>query len=114
METRAREGDLYKILNVCGMTFPLYYGYYDDRDRHSKFNDPIPIYPDFLEAPQYTAEGIPFVTAMQDACEHYAGHDREGSCESCLHYHECEDLIGICRCDKRKTGAGGADHRMQI
>lgn len=114
METRAREGDLYKILSICGKNFPLYYGYYDERDRYSKYNDPIPIYPDFSADPQYTAEGIPFVTAMQDACEHYAGHDREGNCESCLHYHECEDLIGICRCDRRKAAADETDHRIQV
>ncbi len=114
MENTIREGDLYKVLNVFGRTFSLYYGYYDDIERHSKYNDPIPIYPDFLAEPQYTPEGIPFATAMQDACPHYAGNDNDGSCQSCRHFQECEDLLGICHCDRRKAAASEPNHRMQM
>ena len=41
--------------------------------RESPFNDPIPIYPDFIKEPHYTAEGIPIATAMQNVCEFYNG-----------------------------------------
>ncbi len=105
MHMDIKEGDLYKRITVMGRTFPLYYGYYDEIERHSKYNDPIPIYPNFLEEPQYADNGVPFVTAMQNACSYYEGHDAEYGCQSCKHYMECEDLIGICRCQERKWSA---------
>lgn len=94
-----KEGQLYRQLNISGWTFPIYYGYYEESDRHSAFNDPVPIYPDFRASPVYDTAGRPFVTAMQDACGQYAGrrtHDRD--CGSCRYYRPGEDLIGICAC----------------
>lgn len=102
MNQTPREGDLYRRITAFGKEFSLHYGYYDEIERHSKYNEPIPIYPDFLAEPQYTDCGMPFVTAMQDACPHYAGSEREGFCQSCEHYAECEDLLGVCRSPRMK------------
>ena len=68
-----REGDLFRIIRTCGKTFEIRYGYYEERDRHTQFAEPVPIYPDFTELPQYTDDGTPFVTAMQNPCESFEG-----------------------------------------
>ena len=104
MPHRAKEGELYKSIAVCDRIFHIYYGYYDERERHSKYNDPIPIYPDLKAAPQYTGEGYPFVTGMQDVCDHYEGRHAEDGCHGCIHYREGADLIGVCRCEANKKG----------
>lgn len=107
------EGNLYKILQVGGRSFPLYYGYYDERDRQNALVEPMPIYPDFLENPQYTETGYPFVTKMQDACQHYWG-EANGceECAECAWYRHGQELLGICCCPQnRVTGQikkGGA------
>ena len=95
------EGTLYKQLNIRGKFFEIRYGYYEDRDRNNPAIDPMPIYPDFLQQPQFTQGGFPFVTKMQDACPHYRG---EASlckeCAECAFFHPEEDLIGICTCEE--------------
>ena len=96
MSEKITEGALYKRVSVFGVDFELRYGYYDDAERNSRYNDPIPIYPDFRRKPRYSEEGYPFVTAMQDACEHFAGSDREGGCFGCSHFRHGEELLGIC------------------
>ena len=96
------EGMLYKRFTLCEREFEIYYGYYDTRDRVGKYNDPIPIYPDFLITPVYTKEGIPFATEMQDACPHYSGDFHCDSCYGCRHYRRGEELIGLCLCPARR------------
>ena len=96
-----REGDLYKVLTVEGKRFEIYYGYYDERERYSKYCDPIPIYPDFLKDPEFTEGGSPYVTGMQDTCEYYIGRDQSG-CHGCKYFKSYDDLIGICSCEKRR------------
>lgn len=97
------EGELYKILNVCGHAFPLYYGYYDDCDRVNPQAEPMPIYPDFLAVPHYTEQGIPFVTKMQDACEHYVGQSNGcEECAECVWYRHGEELLGFCACPSNR------------
>lgn len=96
MSERIKEGDLYKMVRVFGVDFELRYGYYDDTERESRYNDPIPIYPDFKRAPRYSEEGYPFVTAMQDACEDFRGRDPESGCYGCSHFRHGEELLGIC------------------
>ena len=93
-----REGDLYKIINIRDNTFEIRYGYYEEADRHSKYSEPIPIFPDFIKEPIYTKEGYPFITHMQDKCKYYKGDLKEESCYKCIHYKKQEDLIGICTC----------------
>ena len=90
-----KEGDLYKTLYIKGTKFDLYYGYYEDIDR--QYNEPDVIYPDFLKKPQFTEDGFPFSTLMQDACEHFDGiRSPESDCSQCKHFIRCEDFIGIC------------------
>ena len=97
MNGRPREGELYRVLCVFGREFRLYYGYYDERERQSRYSEPIPIYPDFRASPQHTEQGQPFVTAMQDACEHFSGERREDGCHGCEHYCHGEEFIGLCK-----------------
>lgn len=101
-----KEGDLYKVMTAHGRTFEIRYGYYEEIDRHSTYNTLIEIYPDFIKAPVYTDEGIPFVTAMQRKCEHYKGEpDEENTCFQCAHYEKCEELLGVCKCHERRKNA---------
>ena len=102
---KAKEGELYRSVTVYGKTFALHYGYYDEKERHSKYNEPIPIYPDLERNALYTDTGYRFVTAMQDACIYYKGKSADGNCHSCESYREGEELIGICVCPERKNKA---------
>lgn len=97
-----KEGDLYKEVTIGNVTFKLHYGYYEDFERNSRFNEPIPIYPDFISQPIFNDQGIPFVTAMQDICEHYSGKGGEDSCSECSHFCKCEELFGLCYNPKRR------------
>lgn len=99
---KIRDGDLYKVVTVAGVSFELYYGYYDEIERESRFTEPIPIYPSFIDEPVYTDGGYPFATEMQDVCEHFLGRDGEDSCYACRHFVKGDELIGICRCEARR------------
>jgi len=105
-----KEGDLYKEVTVSDKTFRLLYGYYENFERESPFNEPMPIYPDFIKEPHYTAEGLRIVTAMQNICEFYSGkNDEDSSCSDCDYFEKSEELFGFCKsphsrqaCEKRK------------
>ncbi len=97
---RVRDGDLYKILNLFGKVFEIRYGYYEKQGIMR--GEPIPIYPDFKENPEYTPEGYPFVTQMQDICEHGSSRFKEGLCIDCKYFKQCDDMIGICQCPKNR------------
>ena len=98
-----KEGDLYKEVTIFDKTFRLLYGYYESFERESPFNDPIPIYPDFIKEPHYTAEGIPIATAMQNVCEFYNGkNDEDSSCSDCVFFQQYEELFGLCNCSRNK------------
>ena len=103
MNKQIREGDLYKRVHSFGECFELYYGYYEDFERGH--TDPIPIYPDFLREPRYTAQGYPFATQMQDMCEQGVFR-RQGlqdqCCGNCIHFAQGEDLLGICICREKR------------
>lgn len=103
---KAKEGDLYGVVNVYGKTFEIYYGYYEEYERNSKYNDPVPIYPDLIKDPQYDEGGHPIVTEMQVVCEHYDGADRDDSCGRCRHFQKGERLFGLCGCESRKAVEG--------
>lgn len=105
MKAPPKEGTLYKRITTHGETFEIYYGYYDDTDRNGKYTEPIPIFPNFQENPLYTKEGYLFVTHMQDACERYVGNIKNDSCYSCKYFAQCEDLIGLCKCEENKKDA---------
>lgn len=106
-----QEGDVYKILQIHDKQFELRYGYYAACEREDPDFDPMPIYPDFLENPCFTSEGFPFVTKMQDCCQHYTGGSScSCECAECGYYSHGDDLIGICVCpERRQTAAEGAD-----
>lgn len=97
-----REGELYGVFKIGEDTFEIRYGYYSESDRVGKYSDPIPIYPNFLENPKYNNEGFPFVTEMQDTCEHFKGNLLVDICCGCIHFEKGDDLIGTCKCPKRK------------
>lgn len=91
-----REGELYKTVDIAGKRFHLYYGYYEDFER--EHHEPMPIYPDLVKNPIHAENGMPIVTAMQDACPHHIGPPGEGICHECAHFQPEEDLFGLCRC----------------
>ena len=99
-----KEGSLYKTITIDDKEFVIKYGYYDEKEKYSKYNEPIPIFPDFLNYPEYNKEGKPFVTHMQDKCIHYKGNENQETCYSCKYFQTKEDLIGICNCPKNKGG----------
>ncbi len=102
--TNIREGDLCKIVEIEGHIFEIRYGYYDPELERER-NDPMPIYPNFLKEPQYTAAGYPFVTADQEICQHFhpkSNISGEGWCNDCRHLEKHEEFLGICRCPKRQ------------
>ncbi len=103
--TNIREGDLYKIVEIEGCTFEIRYGYYDPELERGNI-DPMPVFPNFLKEPIYTAEGHPFVTADQEICRHFKPKPKvsgEGWCNDCDHLEKYEEFIGICKCKKRKN-----------
>lgn len=98
------EGELYRVIELHGCQFPVYYGYYDDQDRENPTVDPMPVYPDFIAQPRFTADGYRFVTKMQDACKHFAGDPAEDAgCADCGYYCHGEDLLGICKCRQQRA-----------
>ena len=97
-----KEGELYGVFDVFGKRFPIYYGFYEEYERESRWNDPVPIYPDFRAEPQYDGEGRPIVTAMQLACESYEGNEDDDRCGRCTHFQPGEALFGVCECAERR------------
>ena len=98
-----KEGDLYARIEHEGRTFELYYGYYEECDRQNPMVHPVPLYPNFVEHPQYDNEGYPFATEMQDACRYYEGKPgKYNDCAECQYYLHGDELLGICTCPKNK------------
>jgi len=99
-----KEGDIFKIIQLYGKTFEIRYGFYEECDRHTRASEPIPIYPNFIEDPQCTSDGAPFVTAMQIPCKHFDGiQDENSGCGDCALYRHGDELLGICDCPKNKN-----------
>ena len=97
---KAREGDIYKTVELYGKSFELRYGYYEEYEKEK--GEPIPIYPDFRENPMYTDRGYPFVTQMQELCIHGTSKFEDGCCADCKYYRHGDELIGICTNTKNK------------
>lgn len=91
---KIRDGDLYKVVKLHGKTFEIRYGYYEDFEKAS--GEPIPIFPDFQREPEYTKEGYPFVTQMQELCLYGKSKFKEGFCADCEYFSQGDELIGIC------------------
>ena len=101
-----KEGELFKIVELYGKTFELRYGFYEECDRHTPCAEPVAIYPDFKERPQYTAEGLPFVTEMQEPCACFDGkRDEDSGCGECSFYRHGEELLGVCVCPQNRRPA---------
>ena len=101
-----KEGELFKTILLEGVDFEIRYGFYEERDRYTRFSEPMPLYPDFIRNPQYTPEGVPFVTAIQDICKHFVGEkDPNSVCGDCAASRHGDELIGTCACiaNKRKN-----------
>ena len=93
-----RDGNLHRIVEIDGVEFKIYYGYISDTERDRGW-EPYPVYPDFVKAPQYTADGEAFVTAFQDTCEHYEPRGKgEDWCDNCKLFDKRDKYIGICKC----------------
>jgi hypothetical protein len=99
---KPKEGEIFKIIKLHGKSFELRYGYYEDYERESEYGEPIPIYPDFLNHPQYSDDGYPFATQMQDRCCDAIILGDGDCCADCVYYHQGEELLGLCKCDKKR------------
>lgn len=103
------EKHLHKIYQVGDRSFPIYFEY------DEQMGESYPAYPDFEEYPEYTAEGRPFVTVVQENCPYAKVKSLEeempSECSDCGWFyreHTPYDPIGICMCDARwyKPNAG--------
>ena len=93
---KPKEGDLFARACVFGRTVEIYYGSYEDFERNSIYNDPVPIYPDLKLCPVFTDGGERIVTEMQLACEKYSGRPDEDRCGRCSNFRRGELLFGLC------------------
>jgi len=98
-----KEKHLHKVYQVGDHSFPVYREYDEQLDKS------YPAFPDFEKCPEYTAEGRPFVTAVQDSCPYAMARDPEeetpGDCSDCRWFfreHIPYDPIGICMNEKWK------------
>ena len=101
-----KEGEIYRVLSIFGEIFELRYGYYEECDRQNPLCDPVPIYPDFIREPRFTKDGDPFVTMMQDVCEHFASEaeqNEDNGCADCDYFIQGEEMLGICTCKRRNA-----------
>ena len=104
--TVPKEGDLFKVIKLYGRTFEIRYGFYEERDRYTPLAEPVAIYPDFAANPQYSEEGIPFVTEMQALCPYFTGKKSEDSCcGDCAYYVHGDELLGTCSCPQNQKTA---------
>ena len=98
---------LVKICRVGGREFLIYREYDEQAQMHYL------TYPNFVEHPQYTADGKPFTRSDRVDCSHYKPKDPgepSGECDDCRLFHREEtplDVIGVCMCDSLRHGAGG-------
>ena len=98
----AKEGELYAVVNAFGKTFEICYGYYEEYEKNSRYNDPVPIYPDLKKNPEYDNDGYALVTEMQIACEQYCGTTENDNCGSCQSFEKGAMLFGLCRNEERR------------
>ena len=91
-----------KISRVGGREFHVYRQY--DEQLQAEYLT----YPDFKEYPEYTDEGRPFSTAVDEGCPYYKppvlGEPGSDDCGGCGWFHREApyDIIGICMCDANR------------
>lgn len=101
--TLPKEGDLYKIYVIDDHIFEIRYGYYEENERGRV--EPLPVFPDFLKHPVYTATGDPVTSLIQVSCEHYSPKEKSSCeywCGDCIYYGGGKVEMGICLCPRRK------------
>lgn len=98
------DGTLYKTVEIDGVRFDIYYGFYNEREKELGY-EPTPIYPDFDKNPQYTNSGLPIVAVYTDLCPHFQPLPKTielDGCVNCIYFDKKEDYIGLCTCDSRR------------
>jgi hydrogenase maturation factor len=107
---KQEEKHLHKIYRVGGRSFSVYLEY------DEQMGESYLAYPDFEEHPEYTEEGRPFVTAVQESCPcakaRAPGEERPGDCSGCgwfFRENTPYDPIGICMCDTRRCKPGSLE-----
>ncbi len=94
-----KEGALYKVVEIDGVKFEIYYGYESESERRRGW-EPSPVYPDFIARSQLTPDGYLFANAYQEVCEHYEPISTETDfiwCENCKQFEKREEFIGLCK-----------------
>ena len=96
-----------RICRVGSREF-LLYREYDEFAQRQIIN-----YPDFIEHPEYTADGRPYTLALRDDCEHFVLATQEDEpyieCRACKWYRGSEEpqgFIGICLCEALQQNHG--------
>jgi hypothetical protein len=110
---KREEKHLHKIYRVGEWSFPVYLEY------DEQLGESFLAYPDFEECPEYTGEGRPFVTPVQESCPYAKAKAPEeetpSDCSGCGWFyreHTPYDPIGICMCDVRRcTPSSGVEQR---
>ena len=100
------EGELYRSLEIEGVSFNICYGYYDP-ERERGVLDPMPIFPDLHKTPMHTKRGYLLVNADGDICEHFspkAEGSEEGWCNDCRYLELHDTCLGVCRCEQNRKG----------
>lgn len=97
------EGEIFDIINVEDKSFEIKYGYYEEYER--EYGEPVPLFPDMAENPEYTKDGYRIVTKMQDPCKQFEFKTENFSeewCGSCSYYKDEKSLISVCTNNKNK------------
>ncbi len=98
-----KEGELFKTIEIEGVKFPVYYGYYSPCDKG--LSETVPIFPDFIKEPLYSLNGAPFVTADQDLCQFFKPKKTvsgENWCNDCKFFSQKGEIIGLCSNENRR------------
>ena len=105
---KLQERSLYRVFRAGGREFRIYHEYIPQMGKS------YPAYPDFVERPEYTADGRPFALHVQEGCP--LGRCREGggpepeNCGLCRYFcREAADIpIGVCSHEgMRRRDEGG-------
>lgn len=107
---RHEKKELYNVYRAGGREFCVYMEYDEQLD------ESYPAYPDFEKHPEYTVDGRPFATAVQESCPYCkTGVPEEpppSDCGSCVWFYRegtSYDIIGICMCDARRRKSESGD-----
>lgn len=90
----------YRVFRAGGRMFEIFCEY------DGETGESCPIFPDFEQSPEYTADERPFTTADRDDCPHCKSKTPDkpppGDCGGCAYFFREEtpyDPIGVCMCE---------------